>query len=178
MYFAVLAIGGMSLAASTWFLFFIPLLRWQAADCVCSTFFRINWLRILVALAPLAIGLSASIWAEKRLNEGFRAEVWSDEEITLVRTLLAKPVWNWLSYALIGVCLLSFIFRHRGGDATLFLYLLAMPSLTVARIRQLLTPHLKRNAGLPIWQDWHEFKPIQSDHWGLKMVGTDRQVQS
>jgi hypothetical protein len=64
-----------------------------------------------------------------------------------VRTLLDKPVWDGLCYALIGVFLLSFFFRS--GHAIMFLYLLAMPSLTIARMRQLLNPRLKKS-DLPI----------------------------
>jgi len=105
MYYALCAIAGSSVAASVWLLSFapIPLVRVvHADDCGCWAFFWSNWLRLLVFLGPLALGLPIAFWGESRLKRGFADEIWSEAELQPVRALPGKPLWGLVEPPLAG----------------------------------------------------------------------------
>jgi hypothetical protein len=159
------AIAGALLAASTWFLSFIPVPRLHANGCGFGDVLWMNRLRFLVFFLPFAIGIAVSLSAERRFNRGFLNGIWSEAQLEPVRALLAKPVWSTTAAVLAVAIVVEVIYSaktsHLGGGA--FIYLLLFPNQTATRIRQLITPKVQTTSGLI---GWHNFKPIQSDQWG------------
>jgi hypothetical protein len=158
------AITGALIAASTWFLSFVHVPRLSPGG---DGFWAVLWagrLRFVAYFAPFAIGLALCLWAELRFKRGLKAEIWSEAELEPVRTMVARPLWSWTSWLLIGTAVVAVIlmaFTAGAGHMALF-YILIYPIQIAARIRQLLTPKVKTD-GL---KDWQSIKPIQSDHWG------------
>lgn len=147
MYFALWALAGSLLMASTWFLSFAHIPR--------------GWLRMLIFLIPFAVGSAASIWGIKRLNE----ETWNEAELARVQAFVENPflkcaTWVWIAFVFI-LFILHFIFQH--ADAGNPVVLLFPLNMVVLMRRQLLTPRKPRDGLL---QDWRSFEPIQSEHWG------------
>jgi hypothetical protein len=158
------AITGALIAASTWFLSFAHIPRLTANGEGFWAVLWVNRLRFIAYFAPFAIGLALSLWAEHRFKGGLKGEIWSEAELEPVRAMVAKPLWSWTSWLLIGaavVAMILFAFTAGTGHMAL-LYLLFYPIQTAARLRQLLTPKIT-TGGL---KDWQNFQPIHSDHWG------------
>ena len=145
MYFAALAIAGVSLAASTWLLPSQSILR--------------GWSNVLVFRIPMAIiGLVAYFWAIKRLNE----ENWSEEELVPVRGFLTNPFLRYVDWALVTI--LWPIFRHGYAKGAAALMFLLSWYIVVGALKSVVTPRTRRDGPRP--RDWSSFKPLQSEHWG------------
>jgi hypothetical protein len=162
---AAWAIVGAFLAAST---LLIPLLPIPHFSTNGHGFWEILWtnrLRLLAFLAPFALGLSVSLYAERQFRRGFQNDIWSDAELEPVKALVRNPIWTWASMMLIVPTLLSIIFSqniaHTGTGA--FICIALLPTQTAQRIRQLMTPKEKSTG---FFADWQNVKPIRSDHWG------------
>jgi hypothetical protein len=163
------AIAGSFLAASTWFLAWLPIPRFTANECGCWDLLWMNRLRLISLLGPFVVGMTVSFLAERRFKRCVNNQTWSEAQLEPVRALIAKPIWSWTSGLLIGATALSLIFilrrEHTGAGA--YIYMLLLPTQTVTRIRQLVTPRVKSTGGLI---DWRSFKPIHSDHWGQQPI--------
>jgi hypothetical protein len=166
---ATLAITGSFVAAAAWLVSFLPLPHFSTSG---HGFWAILWenrLRITAFLAPFALGLSLSFWAERQFKRCFQNDIWSDTELEPVKALVSNPIWTWAALALIVPGLLSAIYSghsaHTGGGVLIYTALL--PAQTVQRIRQLITPRIKSTS---VFADWQNFKPIRSDHWGEQPV--------
>ncbi len=157
-----LAIGGSLLAAATYLLIFVPIPRCAVAG---AGFWATVWayrLQIVALVLPPVLGISVSLWAERRFKRGFLDDRWTEAELSSVRAVVGSRAWGWVGF----VALLAFLrpvllHTHPGGGG--FAYVLLLPSQTVMRMRQLITPKVPRNPGLV---DWANFKPIRSEHWG------------
>ena len=160
---ASLAIAGAFLAASSWFLNFLPIHR---VHDPCLGLWATMWANRLtfVTLAfPFLSGLWLMFWAEKRLKKGFVDDVWNDAELAPVRSLLEKPIWMWSTVLLMVGCVLQMILFSNAHGGGAFFYVLALPLQTVGRTKQLVAPPKVAAGGL---KDWRSFKPIRSEHWG------------
>jgi hypothetical protein len=166
---ATWAIVGSFLAAAAWLVSFLPIPHFSTNGHGFWAILWTNRLRITAFLAPFALGLSLSFWAERQFKRSFQNDIWSDAELEPVKALVTNPIWTWTSLALIVPGLLSMIFSghsaHTGG--AVFIYTALLPTQTAQRIRQLITPKIKPTGGLI---DWHNFKPIRSDHWGEQPI--------
>jgi hypothetical protein len=163
------AIAGALLAASALLLSLLPIPHFSTNGHGAWAILWANRLRLIAFLAPLALGLSVSLSAERKFKRGFQNDIWNDAELEPVKELVANPIWNWASLILIVPCFLSVILSknlaHTGAGG--FICMALLPTQTAQRIRQLITPRRKPAGGLI---DWHNFKPIRSDHWGDQPV--------
>jgi hypothetical protein len=166
MHYALWALAGASLAASTWFLTLIPIPRLLEIGCGCGTALWSDRLRFLGILGPGIIGFVVMIWAEKQLGRGYRSELWSDEDLAPLRAFLTKPLWKRLNWVTLVIYLDVFIYWLRPNRLDWIhlglIYILLLPKSCVSRMQQVFAPVRKKREGALI--DWHNFKPIQSDH--------------
>jgi len=166
---AAWALAGAFFAASAWVISLLPIPHFSTNG---HGFWEILWtnrLRLLAFLAPFALGLSVSLYSERQFKRGFQNDIWSDAELEPVKALVGNPIWTWASLILIAPCLLTVIFSQNTGHigAGGFICIVLLPTQTAQRIRQLITPRTKSTGGL---MDWHNFKPIRSDHWGEQPI--------
>lgn len=162
---AVWAIAGAFLAASTLLISLLPIPHFSTNGHAFWESLWTNRLRLLAFLAPFALGLSVSLYAERQFRRGFQNDIWNDAELEPVKALVGNPIWTWASLILIAPCLLTVILSqntaHTGAGA--FICIALLPTQTAQRIRQLLRPKEKSTG---VFADWQNFKPLRSDHWG------------
>jgi len=160
------ALAGAFLAASACLVAFLPIPQFSTSGHGLWPILWTNRLRLIAFLTPFALGLPLSLLAERQFIRCFQNNIWSDAELEPVKALVANPVWTWTSLALIVPWLVSVIFsRHTIGGA--FICIALLPTQTAQRIRQVITPRIEPPGRL---FDWHNFKPLHSDHWGQPPV--------
>jgi hypothetical protein len=165
----LLALAGACFAASAWFLSYTPIPRLHASGCGFWAEVWSNRLRFLIVLGLPAIGLVFSLRAENKLRVSLMDDQWTAAELDSARALISLRFWRPAGWVLLSAMvaalfyqLLHFPPRHADSHL-LFIYVLCLPGLTAVRIRQMLIPSPTSQNGL---QDWQNFKPIQSEHWG------------
>lgn len=158
-----LTIAGVVLAASTWFLSFVPIPRLSANGC---GFWSVVWsdrLRILAFVLPAGSGFALSLWAERRFSRGFRDFRWTEAELASARPLLlSQSFWAWstLSILILAIIMAITETHFKGG---VLIYMLSLPGQAANRLRQMLTPSASQSSGL---MQWSSLQPIRSEHWG------------
>ncbi len=158
----LIALAGAVIASSVCLLVFLPVPSVVYTD---GSFLWVNRLRMFIFLAPLVSGGTILFLAERSLKRGLKAGVWSDEELTPVRRLVSGPGWKGATLVLLGAYAVAIIFSIVAGHfhGLTLLYVLLLPSLAMTRLKQLLVP---RTSDANPLQDWKNFKPMQSKHWG------------
>ena len=159
----VIAVSGAFVAASTWL---IPLLPLPHVHGSCLGLWQSIWANRLLFLAmvvPFVGGIAPMLWAERRLKRGLLDDAWLEDELTGARSMLDRPGWGRASVVLFLACLFVVVTKDGGHSAFFYFYLLMMPTQVVYRMRQMIA--LPTVAGIGM-QDWQNFKPIRSEHWG------------
>ena len=127
------------------------------STCVCTALFSsmlLTWLALLIGGAVIATR------AEGRLKRGVRDEIWQEDQLAPMRAWVDRPLAKAVAFLPIlgwGGCLIA---DHRSALFGMLLLFL-QPTLTLSRWSALLTP-VQRG----LVQDWHTWKPFQSEHWG------------
>lgn len=114
------------------------------------------------AVAYLALFISALAMigvAESKLRSGVRNGIWGEGEMSTLRDIVARqsfmaftflPAISWLA--------VMFITRHWSSFGVVICF--TFPLQSVARLQVALRPQLPSALG-----DWHQFKPLRSEHW-------------
>jgi hypothetical protein len=137
--------------------------RLQTSGCGVGAILWENCLRLLVFFIPSVCGLTIVVLAEKRLRTGPENEVWRESEVELLRRRIGHPVWSLFNWLLI-VAWLGYLVRGVSSHGAPLFWSLMIPAQMISRLKMMVRP--KRVAGGGELQDWRNFKPIQSEHWG------------
>ena len=121
--------------------------------------FRSDRLGLVGFLVAFLCGAGISLMAERRLRNGVRDQVWTEEELEPLRRRFDHPAWTVLAW--VPSVMLFVVFFNRQHLASLCLMLI-LPLQTGHRLRQI----LEREVGSGSPAEWRSFKPIQSEHWG------------
>jgi hypothetical protein len=155
---------GSALVASSILTVFMPIPRLSGADDSAWAFLWKDLLRLLACFVPFLIGIVILSRAERRLSRGIKNDLWTDEELEPLRRRLAHPAWTIVSLLFIAAFIGNAIVY---GGFTL-VWALIVPVQQISRLRMMLKTKQVAGGGL---QDWRNFKPIQSEHWGESRSG-------
>jgi len=168
------AIGGATLAASTWFVPFLPVMQHEVRGHGLLLLLWSDRLEIFLFLAPLVLG--GLIWwkAYGRFRDTYLADVWNEEELASVRALFEHPFWKVAGLGVVLACVAFIVFismdfgHHTHSPNGAMSYLLTLPLSAVSQMKRLIAPPTSARGPMGLWKD---FKPIQSDHWGEQQSG-------
>jgi hypothetical protein len=105
--------------------------------------------------------MTISMVAEKRLRRGFKNDVWQESEVELLRRRLVHPAWS----ILVALTLVTwFVHAVVASHGLLGFGTLMFPMQTISRLKMMVGSKQVARGG--VLQDWRNFKPIQSEHWG------------
>jgi hypothetical protein len=160
---AYLVLIGGALASSGFLLLLLPVPQLFVSDHGARTLLSKNLLRGIVCFVPFCCGVSISLLAGRRLKRGIDSDVWTEAELAPLRTRLDDPAWTVLILlffaAYIGSAFATDISHGTGLRGVLMIFI-----LLISQLKTIVRP--KRVAGGGQLQDWRNFKPIQSEHWG------------
>lgn len=125
------------------------------------------WLIVgFVAATPLIVAFFLVYSSEKVLRAGLLNDRWPETTVAEARTWLDRPVVRRavtcvVLLALVGIFAVTFFNHHSFGSLGGFTYLMVMPSLTLARLKQHVASPCQ-----PASRLWADSRPLHSAHWG------------
>jgi hypothetical protein len=161
MFLATVAIGGAGLAAASYFVSLLDLPRFPAEGNGVWARAWADRLHLALFLVPMVLGIAVYLLAVWRFKRELREERWPEASLAPVRSLLLRPWWGWCGFALFAVAGLLLVCVKKDFNGAV--YLLALPSNAVARLRWLVNPPDFRST---VSLDLSCAQPPRSEHWG------------
>jgi hypothetical protein len=131
-------------------------------DYCVGLFSSKNLLRLAVVLVPFISGLTVSLMAERRLRRGIDNEECHERDLEPLREVLDHPGWTVISVVAL-VALIGYGVTSNPSHGLPLFWTLMIPAQMISRLRVMVKPKMIPGGGL---QDWRNFKPVQSEHWG------------
>jgi hypothetical protein len=122
--------------------------------------------RTLLAIAmgiPFVAGVLISMRYEKRLRDGIKIGLWSEEQLEPLKRRLDNP---WLTVLLILPLIVwcLFLISPVRSSAGMLLYGAIWPIQMISNLKRTVAP--KPENSIIDAKNWHDFAPIRSENWG------------
>jgi hypothetical protein len=118
--------------------------------------------RLIVTL-PLFAGLLLTFLFENGLRDGLKGDRWAVGLVAAARSRVHSKAFNIAQFVVIALSFgAAVVSLASHSHHVVAVNMLILPGLAITRLQTLLKP--KPQPG-PL-QDWHNFAPLSSEHWG------------
>jgi hypothetical protein len=133
--------------------------------------------RALLAIGlviPLIVGCLISTRYEKRLRDGVKIGIWSEEQLEPLRRRLSHPLWTVFAILPLIVWCLYLVSAVRWSAGGLLCGAI-WPIQMISNLKRTVAP--KAATSLIDPKDWHDSAPIRSENWGESRHSSEHPAQ-